>query len=104
MYLITHDHQLGFKTKHCADICIFSVKSIIKYDTGHETPVYTCFLDVSKAFDRVNHLTLFTILINSCISLLIVRILVFWYKTHQLCVKWDGSTSSYFTISNGVRQ
>ena len=102
MYLITHDHQFGFKTKHSADMCIFTVKSIIKYYTGHNTPVYTCFLDASKAFDRVNHWTLFTKLIYSGIPLLIVRILVFWYQTQQLCIKWGGLTSRFFTISNGV--
>ena len=101
---ITHDHQFGFKTKHSADMCIFTVKSIIKYYTGHNTPVYTCFLDASKVFDRVNHWTLFTKFIYSGISLIIVRILVFWYQTQQLCIKWGGSTSRFFTISNGVRQ
>ena len=40
-------------------MCIFTVKIIIKYYTGHNTPVYTCFLDASEAFDRFNHLTLF---------------------------------------------
>ena len=104
MYLITHDHQFGFKTKHSADMCMFTVKSIIKYYTGHNTPVYTCFLDASNAFDRVNHWTLFTKLIYSGIPLLIVRILVFWYQTQQLCIKWGGSTTRFFTISNGVRQ
>ena len=65
MYLITHDHQFGFKTKHSADMCIFTVKSIIKCYTGHNTPVYTCFLDASKAFDRVNHWTLFIVVFHS---------------------------------------
>ena len=44
MYLITHDHQFGFKAKHSGDMCIFTVKSMIKYYTGHNTPVYTCLL------------------------------------------------------------
>ena len=30
MYLITHDHQFGFKSKHSTDMCIFTVKSIVK--------------------------------------------------------------------------
>ena len=29
VYLITHDHQFGFKSKHSTDMCIFTVKSII---------------------------------------------------------------------------
>ena len=59
MYLITHDHQFGFKSKHSTDMCIFTVKHIVKYYTRQNSPVYTCFLDASKAFDRVNHWTLF---------------------------------------------
>ena len=66
--------SLDFKTKHSADMCIFTVKIIIKYYTGHNTPAYTCFLDASKAFDRVNNWTLFTKLIYSDIPLLIAHI------------------------------
>ena len=41
MYLITHDHQFGYKNKHSADMCIFSAKSIIKYYTEHGSLVFT---------------------------------------------------------------
>ena len=43
-YLITHDHQFGFKSKHSIDMCIFTVKSVIKYYTEQNTAVYTCLL------------------------------------------------------------
>ena len=76
-------------------------KIIIKYYTRANTPVYTCFLEARKAFDRVNNLTLFTQLIDSAIPLLIVRICVFWYKMQHLCVIGGWPTSSSFTISNG---
>ena len=44
-YLLTHDYQFGFKSKHSTDMCtsIFTVKSLIKYYTDQNTPVYTCF-------------------------------------------------------------
>ena len=58
-YLLTYDHQFGFKCKHSTDMCIFTVKSLVKYYTGQNTSVYTCLLDASKAFDRVNHWTFF---------------------------------------------
>ena len=102
--MVTHDQQFGFKSKHSTDMCIFTVKSLIKYYTEQNTAVYTCFLDASKAFDRVNHWTLFYKLINCKAPLLIVRILVFWYQIQQVCIKWGKSTSNYFSISNGVRQ
>ena len=64
MYLVTHDQQFGFKSKQATDMCIFTVKSIIKYFTEQNTPVYACFLDASKVFDRITHWTLFHKLIN----------------------------------------
>ena len=54
-YLFTHDQQFGFKSKHSTDFCIYTVKSVSKYYTQHHSPVYTCFLDASKAFDKINH-------------------------------------------------
>ena len=48
------------------------------------TPVYTCLLDASKAFDRVNHWTLFAKLIETGAPLLIVRVLLFWYQKQQV--------------------
>ena len=79
-YLLTHDYQFGFKSKHFSDMCIFTVKSLFKYYTDQNTAVYTCLLDASKAFDQVNHWMLFAKLIDTHAPLLIVRILVFWYQ------------------------
>ena len=76
---------------------------LIKYYTDQNTPVYTCLLDASKAFDRVNHWTLFAKLIESHAPLLIVRILLFWYQMQQVCMKWGKSLSQYFTICNGIK-
>ena len=56
-YLHTHDQQFGFKSQHATDMCIFTVKSVIKYYTKQNSTVFTCFLDAAKAFDRVSHWT-----------------------------------------------
>ena len=39
------------------DVCIYTVKLVVKYYNHFESPVYTYFLDISKAIriDRVNH-------------------------------------------------
>ena len=29
---------------------------------------------------------------------------IFWYSKQEMCIKWGQSTSSCFTVSNGVRQ
>ena len=60
-HLIIKDNQFRFKKKHSTDLCIFTVKSVIKCYNLYNSPVYSCFLDASKAYDRVNQ---FQLLIN----------------------------------------
>ena len=104
IYLQTTDNQFGFKSKHATDMCIFAIKNVIEYYTSQNSPVYTCFLDASKAFDRVNHWSLFTKLINRNVPLLFVRIIVFWYRAQLFCIMWGSCMSDSFRITNGVRQ
>ena len=63
-YLSTCHNQFGFKTKHSTDMCIYALKeAVLKYRSLNSN-VYTCFLDASKAFDRVCHYVLFDKLIQ----------------------------------------
>ena len=103
-HLVTRDNQFGFKRQHGTDLCIFTVKSVIKYYNLCNSPVFTCFLDASKAYDRVNHWTLFKKLLKRSVSIIVVRMLMFWYSKQEVCIRWGTEMSSYFNISNGVRQ
>ena len=59
IFLDTNPNEFGFKKKHGTDQCIYVLKEIIDlYRTMHGS-VFVCFLDASKAFNRVNHRTLF---------------------------------------------
>ena len=78
-----------------------------KYYTKENSPVYTCFLDASKAFDKINHYILFRKLLDRKTPVVLVRILLFCYTNQTLikvCVKWGSCISHYFYVSNGVRQ
>jgi hypothetical protein len=100
----TSDNQYGFKAEHSTDICIFALKSVASYYVDFNSPVYTCFLDASKAFDRVNHWTLFYKLLRRGVSVSVVRLLYFWYRNQKICVKWGNVLSETFHVANGVRQ
>ena len=67
MHLITHDHRLA-------------VKGIAKYYTRQSCPVYTYFVDASKAFVCIDHWTLVKKLIDYQVTVLIVRISFFGIK------------------------
>ena len=43
-YLHTHDQQFGFKNQYATDMCIFTVKSVLKYYTKQNSNVLHVFL------------------------------------------------------------
>ena len=106
-YLHTYnEHQFEFKTQNSTDMCIFTLKSVIKYYTKQKSSVYTCCsIDATKAFDRVSHWVLFSTLIKAkhpiahCQSYCILV-----SNTVYMCSKWREISSTYFNLSNGVRQ
>ena len=79
-------------------------KNVLSYYKRNNTSMFLCYMDASKAFDRVNHGKLFNKLINRQIPLYLVRIIIFWYTQQQLFVKWGHETLETFLCTNGVRQ
>ena len=103
MYMITNPNQFGFKRKHGTDQCIYVIKEIIDLYRKLNGSVFVCFLDASKAFDRVNHTTLFKQLGARGIPGYILRILSYWYKNQDMCIRWGDAYSAKFKVTNGVR-
>ena len=66
--------------------------------------MYGCAMDLSKAFDLVEWLELFSALMERNISPIFLRLLLFIYKNQYCDVKWSSSYSHRFSVSNGVRQ
>ena len=64
-----------------------------------------CMFDASKAFDRVNLLTLFKTLYSGSRGTcpIYMRLLMKIYEV-QMRIRWNNAVSDYFTISNGVKQ
>ena len=103
-YLDTSHNQFGYKEKNSSDSCIFVLKEIVNYYRRLSSNVYICFLDASKAFDRINHYHHFKKLLSKGLPKIIVRILLAWYTSQQFIVKWDNFQSTHFISINGVRQ
>lgn len=76
------DAQFGFRPGVSTESAIFSLKHTVKYYTKRKTPVYACFLDLSKAFDLVNYELLWEKLRDTGMPAECTELLKFWYK-HQ---------------------
>ena len=97
---VSSDLQFGFKKKHSTTLCTGLIKNVVSRYVYNGSPVFGCFLDASKAFDRVNHDVLFTKLAERDLPPALTLFLLSWYKSH---VRWNTSTSPPFSVT-GVRQ
>jgi len=61
-------------------------------------------LDMSKAFDKMNHYALFIKLMEKKLPNEILNILEQWFIISVTCVKWNGHVSHFFRLLAGVRQ
>ena len=102
--LQTTSNQFGFKPRHGTEMAIFTLKQTINFFVSRGSPMYLCFLDAKKAFDRVNHWTLFKKLIERGAPVHIVKLLKYWYQQQQCSIRWGSSTSNPFRTTNGIRQ
>ena len=102
--LDTLSNQFGFKKKSGTDLCIYVLKEIVDRFKCLYGSTLMCFLDASKAFDRVTHSILFRKLVDRGDRGYNIRILMYWYSNQCMYVRWAGVLSHGFHVSNGVRQ
>ena len=98
------DEQFGFLPKRSA---VWQLLEVV--DTWHRVldtgaSVHACFLDLAKAFDRVDHSLLFQKLSSVGVS----NEDLSWFKSYlsdrTVCTEVDGHKSSFRAISSGVPQ
>jgi hypothetical protein len=71
---------------------------------GQKSTVNLCTLDLSKAFDCVNHYGLYIKLMERNLPNELLSILETWFALSTSCVKWFSCVSRVFTLRAGVRQ
>ena len=104
-FLCTTPLQLGFKSGSSTTLCTALIKLIVSRYMNHGSKVFGCFLDASKAFDRVDHGLLFQKLQSRGFPSPILPFLISWYRMQHLQVQWNQNYfSDSFSVSNGVRQ
>ena len=103
-FLGTSDNQFGFKRGLSCSHAIFTLRTVVDHYVNYGSTVNVCSLDLSKAFDRMNHHALFIKLMKRNIPVNLLSILELWFSVSMTCVKWGHVYSDYFSLSCGVRQ
>ena len=85
-------------------MCTWLATETISYFIRNESEVFSCLMDMSKAFDTVQHSCLFKKLLEQGLPRIIVRFLLASYRNQRANVRWNDDLSRYFEITNGVKQ
>ena len=98
------DLQFSYQKNCSTTMCSWMVIESISYFTRNGSDIFTCAMDMTKAFDMVQHSLMFKKLINLRFSLIFTRLLIKMCTLQYTNVRWDGKNSHQLHISNGVKQ
>lgn len=100
---IPSDLQFGFVEGRSTCMAAVLTNDVINYSVNRGSPVYTCALDAEGAFDAIPHEILFQKAIGVVPDHCWV-VLVTWYKTITVQVKWRNQLSDHIKVGKGTRQ
>ena len=96
--------QFGFMADKGTRNAIFALKTLMERSIEVQKDLYLCFIDYSKAFDKVRHSDLFDILNGLDFDGKDLRILRNLYWEQEAAIRIDNECSVYRPIRRGVRQ
>jgi len=86
-YFPNNNLQCGFKEKLGCSHAIFALHQCVEYFVSRGGTVFTAALDATKAFDRLNHVRLFSQLCDVGVPVCLIKLLINWYSKLSVFVK-----------------
>ena len=78
------------------------VSSVVNYFNQGDSDIFLAGLDISKAFDSVNHYGLYTKLMEAHALVCILNVIINWYSKFNGRVNWKGVLLEGFAIKRRV--
>jgi len=96
--------RFGFEQgKGCRD-AMFTLHGIVNNINSNDSTAVICALDVSEAFDKMNHAALYIKLMSGNVPKCFLDVVINWYSKCFAFVHWGNFVSRCFQILSGVRQ
>jgi len=96
VFLSSGDNQFGLKKGLRCRNAIFTARNIVDQYIKEGNTANLCAINLSKAFDKINHHALFLKLMKRHVPIEFFEMLENWLCDSQTCVKWN---SLWFTLS-----
>ena len=98
------DVQNGFRSNRSCTEHVYMLDSAIRNASNNGNILYTCFIDLKKAFDFVNRDLLMLKLLRNGVDGKMYNIIEAMYSNPKYCVQVGGNVTNWFNSSNGVKQ
>ena len=96
--------QFGYREQTSTILAVTLSKETIRSYIEDSSSVYACFLDMSKAFERVNPEILLAKMQSKGLPHFVIDIFKCTFGTREICVNYKGSFLVHWTATKGVRQ
>ena len=96
--------QFGYREQTSTMLAVTLLKETIRSYIDESSSVYACFLDMSKAFERINHEILLAKMQSKGLPPFVIGLFRCIFGTSEICVNYKGSFSGHWTATKGVRQ
>ena len=98
------ENQCGFRANRSCIDQIFTLRNILERAYEWRQPIITNFIDFEKAFDSIDHDSLWQIMAMYGIPKKIINIVKEMYTDAQYMIKMKNTLTQKFNILTGVRQ
>ena len=103
-YFEPSSNQFGFRKNTSCLSAITVVKETIHYYNNQGSNVHCAKIDLSKAFDKLNHDILFCKMMNSEMPRSYIETIMFMLRNTNVCVSFGNYKGKDWKVGNGVRQ
>ena len=97
-------HQFGYRAETSTKQAAIILKEVLHRYVGEGSRIYSCFIDFSRAFERVDHRILLEKMSAKGMPVYIVNLFRFIFSHSDIRVVYDGEHSDTWRTMSGVRQ
>ena len=102
---IMPEEQCGFRRQRSTVDMIFVVRRLQELARKEDTPLYLCFIDLTKAYDSDDRTLLWDVLARFGVPPRMLAVIRQFHDGMQACVRLeDGKCSDTFDVGQGLRQ
>ena len=103
-FLTSNDNQFGFKRRLGCNHAVYTTRKIVDNIVKCGGTASLCSIDLSKAFDKVNHHALYIKLMQRQLPVQLLDLIENLLVNCSSTVRWLSTYSSFFEVHYGVRQ